>query len=87
MVRVKPKFLMVRWLDHVSSANWKSRDDIFQLVPTTVTTTGWLVRETEDFIVLSSSIQDDDTSGDGEYGGYDLILKVAIISSKGVKLP
>ena len=54
---------MIRWRDAHSACGWMSREELME--PSRVTTVGFLVHETDEFIVVAGSLTDD---GDDEMG-------------------
>lgn len=69
--------LLVSWLDHSSSTEWKSLKEVSESQPYTCTTIGWLIHEDRKTIKLCNSLvkEDPDT-----VGGESLILKKNIVS-------
>lgn len=60
----KPKYpfplVEVKWLDAQTSHGWEDKDEIDSEVPV-VTTIGFLLKETEDSVVIASTIGQDKT--------------------------
>lgn len=60
----KPKYpfplVEVNWLDAQTSHGWEDKDEIDSEVPV-VTTIGFLLKETEDSVVIASTIGQDKT--------------------------
>jgi len=70
-----------KWLDHASSSEWKSLEEIKkwadEVYNTNCTTTGKKILETKDYIVVSS-----ESDGSGNFGNSTLIFKKLLINEK-----
>lgn len=69
----------VEWVDHCASGDnsWQSIDELRQMTPLLVWSSGWLIEETKLYLVLASSI-----GQNGAACGDILILKNCIMKRK-----
>ena len=73
----------VEWLDHcsVSSTHWVSMQEIMDLTPVVAHTVGWVVKETDEYLVIVATLQhveDGTDANDQDADGELLILKSCI---------
>lgn len=80
------KLVYVEWLDHASftESTWREADEYEDLNPATCKTIGWILRETEDMIILVQTIHYSDEFED-KYCGEMGILKGAITLMKEIE--
>lgn len=50
------KSITVTWIDSSSSHGWNYEDDALRLSPNEIRTQGFLIKETDDYVVVSASI-------------------------------
>lgn len=56
--------MLVTWLDHTGSADWKHKTEYSKAEISTVDTIGWLVhKDVQKYVIHSSIIRHDDVSG------------------------
>ena len=74
---------LVQWKDHCNYARsqWRSLEEIELLTPLELFTSGVVVKETKDYILIVSSW------GEDTYGGEMLILKADIVKRTKFKIP
>ena len=48
------KAIQVKWQDHIVRYGWVQKEDYAK--PSTINSIGWLMEETKDYIVISTSI-------------------------------
>jgi len=67
----------IKWLDHTAwdKAEWNDIDELEELKPVLVYSVGWVAKETNEYIVIVSTIQPDNDITHSEF----LILKGVII--------
>ena len=73
----------IEWLDHCSAPEneWQSLDDVKNLEPELVTSYGFVVRETDDFITIAASRG----QGNESFLGDLCIVKSCIVNRKNIK--
>ena len=51
----------IKWLDHTAwdKAEWNDIEALEELEPVSVYSVGWVIKETEDYIIIVSTIQPD----------------------------
>lgn len=64
----------VKWSDSASYRGWRSEEEVKKLRPLSCTTIGFLIDETDEFIVLSQTVADD-----GDLSETIVIPKICII--------
>ena len=69
------KLVKITWFDHCkySDTRWRSKEEMSSLTPLTVTTVGWIIKETDDHYVLVGTKANNDY-----YENEFLILKGTI---------
>ena len=77
------KLVYIEWLDHCSfgSGCWNTKESCENMEPILAKTIGWLVKETDEHLVVVST-----TLSDNYYGGDSLILKSCIKKRKNVRI-
>ena len=73
----------ITWLDHCtdSERGWQSLENILKLEPVVIDTVGWVVKETDDYLVMAASLQDvgeNANASDQDAQGEMLVLKSCI---------
>ena len=71
----KVKLLLVEWNDTVTVGDWFG--SVEEIIPSTVHVVGWLIRDTKEFIVLSSM-----KSSAGMHSSICCIPKGCIVTHK-----
>ena len=68
----------ITWLDHCtdSERGWQSLENILKLEPVVIDTVGWVVKETDDYLVMVASLQNVGENADVQ--GEMLVLKSCI---------
>lgn len=77
--------LYIEWLDHCSrkDGSWADPDELArELKPIVVSSVGWLIKETDHYLLLVSS-----NAGGDNVGGDCLILKNCISRRRVLKTP
>lgn len=89
---INRELVYVEWLDHVSftTSTWRSEDEFDDLSPIRCETVGWIIKETDDFIIVigtrnEPTNKDIDTEHEENYLGDILILKSAITKRERIK--
>jgi uncharacterized membrane protein YcgQ (UPF0703/DUF1980 family) len=78
------KAVQIVWLDSASTDKW-TRSDVEDLSPVTITSIGYIVKETDDYLAITHSID----THEGrliQFAGFITIPKAAIIKRKPIKL-
>jgi len=78
LAKKQSKLLLVEWQDTVTIGDWYG--NLEEIKPSAVEVVGWLVRDTKDFIVLSSM-----RNLDGLHGSICCIPKGCIVTHKELK--
>lgn len=57
------KLNVIDWLDHSSfnRAKWRTFDEASDLGPIGVHTVGWVIKETKEYLIVASTLTDDET--------------------------
>jgi hypothetical protein len=72
--------VLIEWLDIVGvDSAWLSRDDLESLEPTLMVTAGWVLKETEEFLVIAGTLE---VGGDLQVGNVNCIPKSVVVSRK-----
>jgi hypothetical protein len=71
----------LEWLDHAALHGWIEADELEHMHPVMNHTIGWIVNETEDYVVVSTTLNCEPSCSDPL-----LILKKLIVKRKKVKL-
>ena len=72
--------VLVEWLDIVGvDSAWLSRDDLEALEPTLMVTTGWVLKETSEFLVIAGTME---VGGELLVGNVNCIPKAVVVSRK-----
>ena len=69
------------WLDHCSTPNrhWVSMEDVLGLSPVIVHTVGWVVKETDDYLIVVATMQQVDEGADAS--SQDVHCEMLIVKS------
>lgn len=73
-------FIEVQWVDAASNEAWSDASD--DMSPPTMITRGWLIKETETYIVLANSLHKDTK----DFGGSNSIPKGMVTSIRKLKV-
>jgi hypothetical protein len=75
------KVVCLEWIDSAEydDADWKSENEVKELLPMRIKSCGMLVNEDDLYITLAGSINNCDTIGEAQYGGLLSIPKCAVI--------
>ena len=72
--------VLIEWLDIVGvDSAWLSRDDLESLEPTLMATTGWVLKETSEFLVIAGTLE---VGGELQVGNVNCIPKSVVVSRK-----
>ncbi len=74
---MKLRFVEVEWMDATSIANWKELDDLPK--PARCVTRGWLVQETDKYIVTAGTVLYKDDGSIDEVGELLAIPKAGMV--------
>ncbi len=74
----KFKFVEVAWMDAVSVANWRSFDDLPEIVM--CVNRGWVVRETDKSITLAGSLMFNGANAVSLIGDVTVIPKAGMVA-------
>ncbi len=75
----KPKAVYVRWRDSCSHTKWQSYDGLKVMV---IESTGWLVEDTKDSLVIAQSYDD---QKERQWADIMVIPRECVVSKKVVK--
>ena len=77
------KLVYIEWFDHCSLTGgvWHEKSDVENMAPMLVKSVGWVVKETDKYVIIVSSM-----FSDVHVGGDVLIIKSCIKSKKVIKL-
>lgn len=74
-------FVEIRWLDCCGGKTWASEDELPK--PVKVTTRGWLVKETDEYVVVAGTWHpDNDEVGKFTFGDTSAIPKNGMVITK-----
>lgn len=79
-IKIPFPLLLVEWKDHFTEDSWTEKDKL-STKPELCLTVGWLVKETDEIMILASGIDPNDPDK-GAMGGSWHILKNCITSQK-----
>ena len=60
------KIVRVEWIDSISCGGsvWANNDEVAKLMPDTIKSVGFLVKEEDDFLIVAGHVGGHQTSGD-----------------------
>lgn len=73
-------FLEVEWVDAASNEAWSDASD--DMSPPTMVTRGWLIKETDTYIVLANSLN----KNSKDFGGSNSIPKGMLLATRKLKV-
>ena len=76
-------YVEVIWYDHNGSSGWESAEDYLRTAkPDKCISRGWLIKKSRKYIILASSIMENDSS----IGGKEVIIKSCIDEIRELKV-
>jgi hypothetical protein len=77
MVIDETPVVLIEWQDIVGmGSGWVTHQEIMEAQPATMVTVGWVLRETEDFLVVGATVE---IGGDGQLGDVSVIPKAVVV--------